>query len=125
MIHAPFTLSDRTIDFSKGILAFSRNEKPTFVTRPLLDQPIRSATAIGANYAEANNAASRTDFRNKIFIAKKEAAKTTYWLSLFNDLVSDKQTCSELLTECHYLLITLQKIINTLNYGKQKTANTL
>ncbi|NLC30852.1 MAG: four helix bundle protein, partial [Candidatus Moranbacteria bacterium] len=33
------------------------------MTRPLLSQLIRSATGIGANYCEANNASSKKDFR--------------------------------------------------------------
>lgn len=87
-----------------------------------MDQLIRSATSIGANYAEANNAASKIDFKNKIFIAKKEAAEAEYWLKLLTDQVSDKQSCHHLLQECHYLLMTLQKIVNTLNKGKRITA---
>lgn len=84
-----------------------------------MDQLIRSATAIGANYAEANNAASKTDFRNRIFIAKKEAAETKYWLELLKDLVTEKSTCESLLKESHYLLMTLQKIVNTLNRSQK------
>lgn len=81
----------------------------------MIEQLTKSATSIGANYAEANNASSRTDFRNKIFIAKKEAAETKYWLELFADISDDKTRCRELWQECHYILMTLQKIVNTLN----------
>jgi four helix bundle protein len=103
-------------------LSFCRTVKLTPITRPMIEQLTKSATSIGANYAEANNAASKTDFRNKIYIAKKEAAETEYWLELFADLVEDKNVCRELWQECHYILMTLQKIISTLN-GKQKTEN--
>lgn len=48
----------------------------------IADQLIRSSSSIGANYTEANNAASKADFRNKVFIAKKEAAETKYWIEL-------------------------------------------
>jgi four helix bundle protein len=123
MIREPFTLSDRTVKFSKDVLSFCKNEKPTLVTRPLIDQLIRSATSIGANYAEANNAASKTDFKNKIFIAKKESAETKYWLTLLSDQVDNKQECAELLAESHYILMTFQKIINTLNNGKRPTVS--
>ena len=118
MIRDPFTLEERTVDFSRGVLAYCKNEKLTIITRPLIDQLIRSATSIGANYAEANNAASKTDFKNKIFIAKKEAAETKYWLDLLVNQSTDKQLCLELLKECHYLLMTFQKIVNTLNNKK-------
>jgi four helix bundle protein len=123
MINEPFTLAGRTTDFSKEVISFCKNEKPTYINRPLIDQLIRSATSVGANYAEANNAASKSDFKNKIFIAKKEAAETKYWLSLLEDTVSDKQGCLKLLEDCHHLLMTFQKIINTLNHGKPLIVN--
>lgn len=123
MYSEPFSLGDRTTNFSKAILAFCKNEKPTFVTRPLLDQLIRAATSVGANYAEANNASSKTDFRNKIFIAKKEATEAKYWLALLEDLVENKTKCIELQQECHYLLMTFQKIVSSLNHSKRITEN--
>jgi len=123
VINEPFTLDSRTTAFSKKVLAFCKNEQVSIITRPLIDQLIRSATSIGANYAEANNAASKTDFRNKIFIAKKETAETKYWLNLLIDLVTDKDACSDLLEESHRLLMTFQKIINTINNSKMKTEN--
>ncbi|MFZ2153613.1 MAG: four helix bundle protein [Candidatus Moraniibacteriota bacterium] len=34
---------------------------------------MRSSTSIGANYCEANGACSKKDFKNKIYICKKES----------------------------------------------------
>ena len=124
MISEPFTLGERTLAFSRDVLRFCKNQKQTYITAPLINQLIRSATSIGANYAEANNAASKIDFRNKIFIAKKEAAETKYWLALMIDLTENKDECARLSQVCHHLLMTFQKIINTLNSSKQKTVNT-
>ena len=120
-----FTLAARTKSFSKEILIFCRNEQPTIVTRPIIDQLVRSATSVGANYAEANNAISKTDFRNKIFIAKKEAAETEYWLSLIYDFSNNKSVCDGLKDECRQLLMIFQKIASTLNHGSSKTARSL
>lgn len=116
------TLEERTIHFSKQVIMFCRSVKITPVTRPMVEQLTKSATSIGANYAEANNASSKTDFRNKIFIAKKEAAETKYWLELFADLDDNRDQCRELWQECQFILMTLQKIINTLGENT-KTAN--
>src|SRR6266498_1650558 len=115
-------LEERTIDFSKDVIGFCISEKSTIITRPIIDQLIRSATSIGANYAEAVNAASKSDFRNKVFIAKKEAAEAKYWLIPMLDITSDKTACAKLAEECHYILMTLQKIISVLNTGKRTTA---
>lgn len=117
-------LAERTLQFSKDILAFCKAEKVTRISGPLLDQLVRSATSIGANYVEANNAASKADFKNKIFIAKKEAAESKYWLQLLEGEVANLRECQRLFQECHYLLMILQKIISTLNHGKQQPVNT-
>ena len=86
----------------------------------MIEQLAKSATSIGANYAEANNASSKTDFRHKIYIAKKEAAETQYWLELFADTEVYRAKCRELWQECHYILMTLQKIISSLNKVKME-----
>lgn len=44
-------------------------------TIPIIDQLLRSALSIGANYQEANGASSKKDFKNKIFICKKSVRR--------------------------------------------------
>ena len=122
MSDGPHILRESTVAFSKDVIGFCKNEKLTVVKRPMIDQLIRSATSIGANYAEADNAGSRTDFRNKIFIAKKEAAETKYWLNLILDVTDNPEACKQLQTECHHILMTLQKVINTLANRSQPVA---
>ncbi len=102
MNDSPYTLGDRTLEFFRGVLRFCEGIKVTVITRPLIDQLVRSATSIGANYAEANNAASKQDFRNKIYIAKKETAETKYWLTLLSSYTADTQTVGRLAQECQY-----------------------
>lgn len=122
MNHSHNSLEERTVAFSKRVIVFCREVQVTPVTRPMIEQLTKSATSIGANYAEANNASSKTDFRNKIYIAKKEAAETKYWLELFSEIIDQKDVCRGLWQECHFILMTLQKIINTLN-DKSRTEN--
>lgn len=45
-------------------------------------QLLRSATSIGANVREAQNAESKADFIHKMKIAAKEADETEYWLDI-------------------------------------------
>lgn len=45
-------------------------------------QLLRSATSIGANVFEAQNAESKADFIHKMKMAAKEASETLYWLTL-------------------------------------------
>ena len=77
-----YDLENRTLKFSVAILLFVKKVKIDQINTPLINQLIRSATSIGANYCEANGASSKKDFRNKIYICKKEAKETKYWLQL-------------------------------------------
>lgn len=80
--NAPFDLEERMAKFGEEVIAFCRSLSVDHVSRPLVTQLVRSATSIGANYSEANNASSRKDFRNKVYIAKKEAQETKHWLRM-------------------------------------------
>jgi len=79
-------LEGRTLAFSLEVLRFSEKlPVDRAATRVVLHQLLRSATAIGANYREANRAESKADFIHKVGIALKEAAETEYWLHLCHD----------------------------------------
>ncbi len=80
-------------------------------------QLLRSATSIGANAMEAQNAESKADFIHKMKIAAKEADENQYWLLLcqFADLYPD---CSALAKQ----LDIVQKILTfILGTAKRKT----
>lgn len=55
------------------------------INHRLVDQLIRSAGSIGANYREANDAISKRDFIHRLRIARKEAKETSYWLDLIRE----------------------------------------
>ena len=55
-----------------------------------MNQLVRAATSVGANYMEANGASSKKDFRNKIFICKKESQECKHWLRMFAAAVPEK-----------------------------------
>lgn len=57
------------------------------------DQIQRSGTSIGANYSEACDAESPSDFVHKMSIALKEANETMYWLRVLygSELISKHQ----------------------------------
>ena len=59
-----------------------RDEKKVTI---LANQLLRSGTSIGANIHEANYAASRADFINKMQIALKECYESDYWIELLRD----------------------------------------
>jgi four helix bundle protein len=57
-------------------------EKKDYV---LSKQLLRSGTAIGALYREAEYAESKNDFIHKLGIAQKESNETLYWLELLKE----------------------------------------
>jgi four helix bundle protein len=77
-----FDLEDRTTRFAESVIDFAKRIPVTPVTEPLIKQLVRSGTSIGANYAEANDAASKKDFRYRIGICKRESRETKYWLRM-------------------------------------------
>ena len=77
----PNVIVDKSIAFSVTVIKYCAvlyKEKQYVIGKQLL----RSATSIGANIFEAQNAESRNDFIHKMKIAAKEASETLYWLIL-------------------------------------------
>ncbi len=111
-----YDLEERTAKYGEAIIAFCRSAPQNPITKPLISQLIRSGTSIGANYMEANGASSRKDFKNKIFICKKEAQETKHWLRMFAKAVPEqKENIRTLWAEAQELTLIFQKITNTLN----------
>lgn len=112
-------LEGRTVNFSVSIInSFSPYTKNDSL-KPIIIQVIRSASSIGANYAEANNASSKVDFRSKIYIAKKEAAETRYWLQVLSKLISSDKLAA-LQQEALEILLIFQKVISSMKMPNGK-----
>lgn len=111
-----YDLEERTAEFGESVIEFCKAIKQDTVMKPLISQLIRSGTSIGANYMEANQASSKRDFRNKIYICKKEANETKHWLRMISKANSEKATvCRKLWREAHELTLIFSKIVTSLN----------
>jgi four helix bundle protein len=111
-----YDLEDRTTQFSNELIVFCKSCPKDVITIPLINQLIRCGTSIGANYREANGASSKKDFQNKIFICKKEAKETLYWLELIGKAIDNekqKQECSKLWQETKELTLIFSKIAHS------------
>ncbi len=112
-----YDLEERTAKFGEAVIVFCRSITEDSIIKPLINQLVRSSTSIGANYMEANGASSKTDFRNKIFICKKEAQETKHWLRMLSvSLPAKKERLRELWKESQELTMIFQKITNSLNH---------
>jgi four helix bundle protein len=77
-----YDLEERCAIFGEAVIGFAKRVPVSPVTRPLVDQLVRAATSIGANYCEADDAESKKDFRHKIGVCRKESKETKYWLRM-------------------------------------------
>ena len=99
-----YDLAQRTLSFAEGVIAFAKLLPVNEIIYPLKNQFIRSGTSIGANYAEADGAASRKDFFHKISLCRKESKETIYWLKLLSQAAPLQKT------QCHTLLKEAQEL---------------
>jgi len=68
-----FDLEDRTLEFAKRVVRMCKELPTNTVNNKLIDQLIRSAGSVGANYREANDALGTKDFLMRLKISRKEA----------------------------------------------------
>lgn len=109
-----FDLEERTTKFAENVISFCKKINLNEITRPIISQLVRSSTSIGANYCEADDAESRSDFKHKIGLAKKEARETKYWLTMVCTTVPDSKIESDLLfQEAKELHLIFNAIVNT------------
>lgn len=110
-----YDLEERTARFAEEVILFVKTLKKDAVNLPMINQLVKSATSIGANYMEANGASSKKDFKNKISICKKEARETKYWLRIIAKANNEKkEECQRLWKECQELTLIFSRIILTL-----------
>lgn len=110
-----YDLEERTAVFGEAVIDFCKQIQQDVISKPLISQVIRSSTSIGANYMEANSASSKKDFKNKIFICKKESQETKHWLRMTaRYLPEQKDQIGKLWKECQELTLIFGKIISSL-----------
>lgn len=109
-----YDLEDRVEKFGETIIDFLKKIKLNAISQPLVSQLVRSATSIGANYMEANQASSKKDFTNKIRIAQKEANESKHWLRMLARAdLNHADECRKFWKEAHELVLIFAKISRT------------
>ena len=106
----------KTIEFSLMVIEYCElldSNKKYIISKQLL----RSATSIGANAMEAQNAESKADFIHKLKISAKEADEVQYWLTLCEYANTYPHS-----VHLHLKLTEIQKILNSiLGTAKRKS----
>jgi len=98
----PVDLSQRLLEFSVKTIKFLSKLPHSREFAVLINQLSKSATSVGANYAESQ-ASSQSEFRHRINICLKEAKETVYWYKIIKELLPSKSEtygiCENLLQE--------------------------
>jgi four helix bundle protein len=106
-----YDLEERCAKFGEDVIKFCKLVKNNDIIRPLIIQFVRSATSIGANYMEANQASSKKDFVNKIRICQKEANESKHWARMISTADDNqKEKCRKFWQEAHELTLIFAKI---------------
>jgi four helix bundle protein len=106
-----YDLEERTQKFGENIIDCLKTIKVNILNQPVINQLIRSATSIGANYMEANQASSKKDFANKIRISQKEANESKHWLRMLARTNQEKNDeCRKFWKETHELVLIFAAI---------------
>jgi len=109
-----FDLEERTAAFGNSVILLAKTVPLTPITRPLVSQLVRSATSVGANYCEADDAESRADFKHKIGICKKEAREAKHWLRMLVTAVPEsKEPARKLWQEAKELNLIFNAIVRS------------
>lgn len=106
-----YDLEERTAVFGQNVILLCKKVRRDPIASPIVNQLVRSSTSVGANYMEANGASSKKDFRNKVYICKKESQETKHWLRMLSTSSPDvKSDAKELWKEAQELTLIFQKI---------------
>lgn len=77
-----FDLGERTARFGEAAIHFARALRLDAVTSPLVEQLVRSATSVGANYGEADESGTKKEFRYRISLCRRESRESKHWLRM-------------------------------------------
>lgn len=87
-----------------------KSEKEWILTRQLM----RSSTAVGALCAESEHAQSKSDFINKLSIARKECNESKYWIAMMFEVgLLNESTAQKLGIQAEELMRLLTASIRT------------
>ena len=75
-------LMERTAQFGEEILRFCKKIPRSPENNRLIDQLAGAGTSVGANFCEADDAASGKDFKHKICTCRKESKETMFFLRM-------------------------------------------
>ena len=125
MTNNGYDLEERTARYGEEVIAFCLSLPLNPVTSSLITQYVKSATSVGANYAEADDAESKADFRHKIALCRKESREAKHWCRMLaKALPVEKSTIRILWKEARELHLIFCRIVRSTDENLQLTKST-
>ena len=87
----PYDLEERTARYGEAVVTFARTLAVNPVTEPIIRQLVKSATSVGANYCEADDAGSHKEFRYRISLCKRESRESKHWLRMIAAAIPERK----------------------------------
>ncbi|MGA7838583.1 MAG: four helix bundle protein [Ignavibacteriaceae bacterium] len=113
-------LRERLFKFSVSTIKFLKKVRSSPELSVLKYQLTKSSTSCGANYEEAQAAASKADFKYKISISLKEIRESNYWLRILKELdITNNDDMDKLIDESGQLM----KILGSISSKLSKNVN--
>ena len=98
-------IRERTIRMAVEIHQMLVNLKVSPVTRPIINQVIRSSSSVASNYRAATRSRSDAEFYSKICIVVEEIDETQFWLDYLERIhLSDKSKSDGIFNEVNELV---------------------
>lgn len=110
-----YDLEDRLVEFSILVIEIVESLPETRAGNHIAGQLIRCGTSPTLNYGEAQSAASRNDFINKMTICLKELRETMVCFKIISKkpLIRESLKLSNASDECNQLISIFVKSIET------------
>lgn len=113
----PNPLQIKSYEFSLDAIRFCVGLQKANREFIISKQLLRSATSIGANIMESQDACSKKDFVYKLQISLREARESLYWLRLIDEsgiFVFTKTDYQHLIEKCDELIRLLVASVKTI-----------
>ena len=109
-----YDLEERTARFVEAVIDFAKTVRQDAVTNRINSQLVGTATSVGANYVEADDAVSKKEFLKSIGTCRKEARETKHFLRMIVRIVPELKPQGRFLwTEAKELHLIFSKIWRT------------
>jgi four helix bundle protein len=100
----------RTKKFAVDTIRYCKKLNRDYIDRVVVNQLVKSATSVDANYRAACRARSRAEFFAKISIVVEEADEAKFWYEVIDEAEMDQSAqLATLKQEAHELVLVVSK----------------